>query len=63
MSECICPQDGREVNRDQRVYVYGPLADVTIMTQQGPQRQLDASQVQIFHKECPKHGYKVIEDE
>lgn len=63
MSDCTCPDDGREVDRDNRVYVYGPKADVTIMTQQGPQRQLDASQVHIFHKDCPQHGYEVLNDE
>jgi len=63
MSECTCPKDGREIDRDYRVYVYSPEADVTVMTQQGPERRVDGNQVHIFHKDCPKHGYKVLNDE
>lgn len=60
MTNCTCPSDGRTIDKAERVYVYEPTADVQIMTPHGPQRQLDASKVHIFHKDCPVHGYKVI---
>ncbi len=64
MSECTCPEDGRMVNRDDRVYLYEPGADVISVMPNGQQhRHLDASKVHIFHKECPQHGYKDVTDE
>ena len=58
--KCSCPEKRREeIRRDDRVYVIGPKADVV----NGANRTINMDHIEIYHKDCPVHGYKVIEDE
>ncbi len=50
---CTCPEDGRTVRSDRRVYLYEPDAE----RREGNTVIRDASKVHIFDKECPVHGY------
>ena len=59
MSACTCPEDGRQVPSDRRVYLYEPGAEV----REGKTIRRDSSKVHIFDKDCPVHGYTVIEYE
>ena len=59
MSECTCPEDGRSIPAARRVYLYEPGAE----TRQGRAVLRDPSRVHIFDKDCPVHGYQVIEEE
>ena len=54
---CTCPSDGRQVPSTRRVTIYEPTAEI----RQGNQIFRDASKVHIFDKDCPVHGYEVIE--
>ena len=57
--KCICPEDGRQIRRADRVYVLSPRAQQQV----GNQMQVNMDEIQIFHKDCPVHGYKVLSDE
>lgn len=59
MTECICPDDGRQVNSTDRMYVMEPGAEVV----EGNTVRRDMSKVHIFNKHCPVHGYRVLEEE
>ncbi len=59
MTACICPEDGRMVDSADRMYVLEPEAEI----RRGGQVMRDASKVHIFDKNCPVHGYTVIEEE
>lgn len=58
MSECTCPEDGRMVASTNRVIVMEPGAE----RREGGKVIRDRSKVHIFDKNCPVHGYRVIED-
>ena len=58
MSKCICPEDGRLIDSVNRVIVIEPGAEV----REGNKVTRDRSKVHIFHKDCPVHGYRVIEE-
>ena len=58
MTECICPDDGRLVASTNRMYLMEPGAEV----RQGNVTTRDASKVHIFDKNCPVHGYTVVEE-
>lgn len=54
--KCTCPEDGQKIPSARRVLVIEPGAVIR------PGHR-DASKVHIFDKDCPVHGYRVIEEE
>lgn len=58
MSDCTCAKDWRAIPKDRRVILEQPGARV----QHGAQIQVDTSKVHVYDKDCPKHGYKEIEN-
>lgn len=59
MSACICPEDGRTIPSSRRVIVMEPGAE----KREGNVTVKDLSKVHIFDKNCPVHGYTVVEEE
>lgn len=59
MSDCICPEDGRMVPSDRRIVLIEPGAE----RREGNKVIRDRSKVHIFDKDCPVHGYRVIDEE
>lgn len=59
MSACICPEDGRMVDSNRRVIVIEPGAE----RREGNRVIRDRNKVHIFDKDCPVHGYTVVEEE
>lgn len=58
MTKCICPEDGRMVDSVDRMYIMEPGAEVVV----GDMLTRDASKVHIYNKNCPVHGYTVLEE-
>ena len=56
---CICPEDGRMIASDKRVYILLPGYE----RREGNKLIRDNSKLWIVSKDCPDHGYIVIEDE
>lgn len=59
MTICICPDNGQEVPSNKRMLVIEPGA----VRREGSVTIKDASKVHIFNKDCPVHGYRVVEEE
>jgi hypothetical protein len=58
MTDCICPEDGRKVASTDRVVILEPGAE----RREGTKVVRDLSKVVIFDKNCPIHGYTVVDE-
>lgn len=57
MTTCTCPEDRQMIDSGDRVILIPPDAE----KRQGNMVVRDASKVVIYHKDCPLHGYSVVE--
>ncbi len=58
MTTCTCPDNRQTIDSGDRVILIPPDAEV----RQGNMVMRDPSKVVIYHKDCPLHGYSVVED-